>query len=739
MVEKKKVGKGRLDKYYYLAKEQGYRARSAFKLVQLNNKYHFLENARVLVDLCAAPGGWLQVASKYMPLSRHIIGVDLDAIKPIPGVKTFVSDITTEKCRSELKKELATWKADVFLNDGAPNVGSAWCKDAYNQAELVLMALKLACEFLIENGTFVTKIFRSKDYNSLLWVFGQLFKKVESTKPASSRDVSAEIFVVCSGYLAPKKIDPRLFDPKSVFEEVEENEQPASVNIFKPEKRSRQRNGYEDGVTVIFKKSSLADFIRSTDPMQFLSIYNQITVDDGESNEFAKLASKEVAAMKGYFEDLKVLGKSEFRQILRWRVKIRKAAGLDQPKTEPTSTAPIGDDEEEYDSSEKEIEQLDERVDSLKRQEKKSKKKQLERKSKERIRMQLGMTHRGDVQDGGNQVNLFDLKSAPLEIPDLPYEEENEMETTEQQESDNCNSDQQESFLEDFEEQMEEEYKNKKTIKPQFVMPSNEDSADEQNDSQASDCDHNSQDNPLIVKDPFADRNSISSWFDRPEFNDSSDSDSDTNNSTFNFPKHPKKPNPTPSLKIKSAIDSNPLTTPTAIQHALTIRDHGKEELIDNSFNRYAFGDDETNLPDWFLDDEKRHSQAQTPPTKEAIMLLKERMKSITARPIKKVQEFMFRQRARNQRKLDALKKKASTIVDSEEMNDKQKLTTITKLMGKGGSSSGKKKPSLVIARGGNKGIKGRPKGVKGHYKMVDSRMKKELRAKQRRTQKNKK
>ncbi|GJJ67859.1 AdoMet-dependent rRNA methyltransferase SPB1 [Entomortierella parvispora] len=406
----KKTGKGRLDKYYHMAKEQGYRARSAFKLVQLNKKYNFLERAKVLIDLCAAPGGWLQVAAKMMPVQSLIVGVDLAAIKPLPNVITFVEDITTEKCRATLRTTLKTWKADVVLHDGAPNVGAAWVQDAFTQSELVLQSLKLATEFLNKGGCFVTKVFRSKDYNNLMWVFQQLFKKVEATKPPSSRNVSAEIFVVCRDFLAPKKIDPKFLDPKHVFSEIDTGMVGQPMDVFHPEKHKRQREGYEDGNYTLHKTMDAYKFITDPEPIAVLGSVNRFKFESDESKSLLKSAET-TEEIKECCEDLKVLGKKDFKNLLKWRLSIRLEIGLDkkpEPKPLVTETVEVTalDDIEAVEEHAAAATAEEARQDRIRRRQKN------ERVQKNVQRMQLGMIIPTDIgleQDGPDGQSLFSL------------------------------------------------------------------------------------------------------------------------------------------------------------------------------------------------------------------------------------------------------------------------------------------------------------------------------------------
>ena len=267
-----------------------------------------------------------------MPANSLIIGVDLAPIRPIPRTITFQSDITTDSCRATLRAHLKTWKAETVLHDGAPNVGTAWVHDAFSQAELVLQALKLATEVLGEGGTFVTKVFRSKDYNPLLWVFNQLFSKVDATKPPSSRNVSAEIFVICRGFKAPKRLDPKLLDPRLVFAELANPTADHEAKVFKPERRKRKRGGYEEGEYTQFQEAFASHFIQSTDPILVLASLSKLTFQQKRDRDMLLEAIDQspstTAEIRQCCDDLKVLGRKEFRMLLRWRLQLREKFGF---------------------------------------------------------------------------------------------------------------------------------------------------------------------------------------------------------------------------------------------------------------------------------------------------------------------------------------------------------------------------------------------------------------------------
>ena len=173
------------------------------------------------------------------------------------------------------------------------------------------------------------------------------------------------------------------------------------------------------------------------------------------------------------------------------------------------------------------------------------------------------------------------------------------------------------------------------------------------------------------------------------------------------------------------------------LAHQLASGQKTSYDAIDDGFNRHAFRDKD-GLPDWFLDDEGRHDRPHKPVTKAAATAIKEKLRAFNARPIKKVREAKARKKFKAAQKLEKLKKKSDMLANDEGMTEKEKAESIGKLL----SKAARKKPSqpakLVVAKGFNRGIQGRPKGVKGRYRMVDPRMKKELRAEKRVSQKKK-
>lgn len=291
----KKIGKNRLDKYYHLAKEQGYRARSAYKLIQINKKHGIMDNIDSAIDLCAAPGGWTQVLSKHMKSKKEktLIAIDLDKIKPITGVITMQNDITTEDCYNNLRQIIKSEKVDLVLNDGAPNVGTSWDKDAFVQNELTLHSAKLANKFLKKGGHFVTKIFKSTEFMNLLFVFKKMFEKVEISKPLSSRAESAEVFAVCKNFQGNDLSDD-FFDPKKIFKTQDD---------------------------VIERKDTIkfSEFMKSLNPEKIFKNYRKVVIDNEE--EFYRVYNDDDLYC---FSDLQQNSQADVRKLLRRRQKLLK-------------------------------------------------------------------------------------------------------------------------------------------------------------------------------------------------------------------------------------------------------------------------------------------------------------------------------------------------------------------------------------------------------------------------------
>lgn len=262
-----KSSKDKRDAYYRLAKEQGWRARSAFKLLQLDEEFDLFEGVTRVVDLCAAPGSWSQVLSRVLIKGervgraswedkRHkellrlrnaaseqlqgsqaeipanhprkdvkIVSIDLQPMSPLEGITCLKADITHPSTIPLLLNALdpdfipgsssieAAQPVDLVISDGAPDVTGLHDLDIYIQSQLLWAALNLALCVLKPGGKFVAKIFRGKDVDVLYAQMKVLFEHVTVAKPRSSRASSVEAFIVCINFQPPKGFKASLENP----------------------------------------------------------------------------------------------------------------------------------------------------------------------------------------------------------------------------------------------------------------------------------------------------------------------------------------------------------------------------------------------------------------------------------------------------------------------------------------------------------------------------------------------
>ncbi|KAL0108824.1 hypothetical protein PUN28_014147 [Cardiocondyla obscurior] len=220
-----KTSKDKRDIYYRKAKEEGWRARSAFKLLQIDSECHIFEGVSKAVDLCAAPGSWSQVLARKLnenykqalekgPASPpKIVAVDLQAMAPLEGVIQLQGDITNISTAKQIIEHFDNTQADLVVCDGAPDVTGLHDMDIFIQSQLLLAALNIATHILKKGGTFVAKIFRAKDVTFLYAQLRIFFPYVYCTKPSSSRNSSIEAFVVCKYYSPPEDYEPNMLNP----------------------------------------------------------------------------------------------------------------------------------------------------------------------------------------------------------------------------------------------------------------------------------------------------------------------------------------------------------------------------------------------------------------------------------------------------------------------------------------------------------------------------------------------
>ncbi|WP_248895730.1 23S rRNA (uridine(2552)-2'-O)-methyltransferase [Haloplanus halobius] len=191
------------DEYYNKAKQEGYRARSAYKLQQLDETATLFDTGDVVVDLGAAPGGWLQVAAEAVGPSGTVVGVDFQRIDPLDSdaVETVRGDMTDEETVDRLRETIGKTDVDIVLSDMAPNMTGEYSVDHARSVYLARQASTVATDVLAPGGDLVVKVFEGPDLADLRAEMEESFEYVRAIHPDASRDSSSELYLVARGYL----------------------------------------------------------------------------------------------------------------------------------------------------------------------------------------------------------------------------------------------------------------------------------------------------------------------------------------------------------------------------------------------------------------------------------------------------------------------------------------------------------------------------------------------------------
>jgi len=183
--------------YYRKAKEEKFRSRAAYKLLQAVEKHKFIKPSYVVVDLGATPGGWTQASRRIVGSSGFVLGVDLKPMAPIdlPNVRTVVGDVTDSQITQNIKEFLPR-SADVVISDVSPNISGIWELDHARQIDLARQSLRIAAAVLRQGGNFFVKVFQGDTLNDFVKEVKQQFSFVKLIKPKASRAKSSELYIL---------------------------------------------------------------------------------------------------------------------------------------------------------------------------------------------------------------------------------------------------------------------------------------------------------------------------------------------------------------------------------------------------------------------------------------------------------------------------------------------------------------------------------------------------------------